>query len=231
MLTQLLLPIHQIDDENFSNFHGESNLLLLSSVRKNFEHLQQPFFYLWGEKGSGKTHFLKACSNEFFLKNRRAIYVPLSKSCYFSPAVLENLEQKELVCLDDLQCVMGDPEWEVAIFDLFNRIKETQKTLLIMSADQSPHALKVNLPDLASRLTWGESYQLANLNEDQKRQVLQENARQRGIELPDETANFLLKRMERDLKTLSETLSLLDKASLQAKRKLTIPFVKEVLNL
>lgn len=230
-MTQLPLPIHQIDDEDFSNFHGGNNLLLLNSVRKNFDHLKQPFFYLWGETGVGKTHFLKACINEYLKADRRAIYVPLSKSCYFSPAVLENLEQQELVCLDDLQSVMGDMEWEVAIFDLFNRIKENQKTLLIMAADQSPIALPTILPDLASRLTWGESYQLANLNEQQKRRILQQNAHQRGVELPDETANFLLKRMDRDLKTLSQTLSLLDKASLQAKRKLTIPFVKEVLKL
>ncbi len=230
-MTQLLLPIHQIDDETFATFNSDNNLLLLNSVRKNFSQLQQPFFYLWGETGTGKTHFLKAAVNEFLRAQRRAIYVPLSKSCYFSPAVLENLEQKELVCLDDLQSVIGDPEWEVAIFDLINRIKETKKTLLLMSADQSPTSLNVKLPDLASRLTWGEIYQLSTLNEAQKRQVLQENARMRGIELPEETTNFLLKRMDRDLKTLSETLSILDKASLQAKRKLTIPFVKEVLKL
>lgn len=230
-MTQLLLPIHQIDEENFTNFYGDGNQLLLSSIRKNFTHIQQPFFYIWGEKGSGKTHFLKACSNEFLLNERRAIYIPLSKSCYFPPQVLENLEQKELVCLDDLQCVISDPQWEIAIFDLFNRIKESKQTLLVMSANISPHHIPVQLPDLASRLIWGESHQLANLNEEQTFQIIQKIAHQRGIELPVETTNFLLKRTGRDLKTLSEILSTLDTASLQAQRKLTIPFVKDVLKL
>ena len=65
--------------------------------------------------------------------------MPLNKAQYFSPAVLENLEQQELVCLDDLQEVIGNPDWEVAIFDLINRIRETGKTLLVIGADQGAH--------------------------------------------------------------------------------------------
>jgi len=130
-----------------------------------------------------------------------------------------------------LQAVIGNAEWEVAIFDLINRVRETGRTLLIMSADQSPVNLPVQLPDLASRLTWGEVYQLAPLNDKQKIDVLQKAAYQRGIELPDETANFLFKRLERDMKTLFNALEKLDQASLQAQRKLTIPFVKEILAL
>ena len=94
--------------------------------------------------------------------------MPLSKSQYFSTAVLENLEQQELVCLDDLQSVIGNDEWELAIFDLFNRIKASGKTLLLISSDKSPSALSVKLPDLNSRLTWGEIYQLNSLTDEQK---------------------------------------------------------------
>ena len=130
-----------------------------------------------------------------------------------------------------MQAVIGNAEWEVAIFDLINRVRETGRTLLIMSADQSPANLPVQLPDLASRLTWGEVYQLTPLNDHQKIEVLQKAAYQRGIELPDETANFLFKRLERDMKTLFNALEKLDQASLQAQRKLTIPFVKEILAL
>ncbi|WP_373101098.1 MULTISPECIES: DnaA inactivator Hda [Pasteurellaceae] len=228
---QLPLPIHQIEDDTLENFYTDNNLLLLNSLYKNFARLQQPFFYLWGAKSSGKSHLLKACSNYFLLRERPSIYVPLNKSQYFSPAVLDNLEQQELVCLDDIQAVMGDAQWELAIFDLINRIREYGKCLLLISADQSPTALAVNLPDLASRLSWGEIYQLHPLDDGQKIKVLQQNARERGIELPEETANFLLKRLDRDMKTLFKALAKLDKASLQAQRKLTIPFVKEILAL
>ena len=228
---QLPLPIHQSDDETLENFYAENNLLLLNSLQKNFLQLHQQFFYLWGNKGSGKSHLLKGVCQHYLAQQRPALYVPLNKAQYFSPAVLENLEQQALVCLDDLQAVIGNAEWEVAIFDLINRVRETGRTLLIMSADQSPVNLPVQLPDLASRLTWGEVYQLAPLNDKQKIDVLQTAAYQRGIELPDETANFLFKRLERDMKTLFNALEKLDQASLQAQRKLTIPFVKEILSL
>ena len=228
---QLPLPIHQSDDETLENFYAENNLLLLNSLQKNFLQLHQQFFYLWGNKGSGKSHLLKGVCQHYLAQQRPALYVPLNKAQYFSPAVLENLEQQALVCLDDLQAVIGNAEWEVAIFDLINRVRETGRTLLIMSADQSPANLPVQLPDLASRLTWGEVYQLAPLNDKQKIEVLQKAAYQRGIELPDETANFLFKRLERDMKTLFNALEKLDQASLQAQRKLTIPFVKEMLAL
>ncbi|WP_099045245.1 DnaA inactivator Hda [Actinobacillus succinogenes] len=230
-MLQLSLPLHQLDGETFANFYGNNNLLLLDSLRKNSTRLRQQFFYIWGEEGCGKSHLLKATTHQFFGENRTALYVPLAKSVYFSPAVLDNLEQQELVCLDDLQCVIGNEEWEVAVFDLFNRIKEHGKTLLIVSANQSPNSLPVQLPDLASRLSWGEIYQLHALDDQQKITALQQNARQRGIELPDETASFLIKRLDRNMHNLFAVLDQLDKASLQAQRKLTIPFVKETLGL
>ncbi|WP_044470181.1 DnaA inactivator Hda [Mannheimia massilioguelmaensis] len=228
---QLPLPIHQIDDETLDNFFVGHNELLMDSLSKNFDSVKQQFFYIWGVEGSGKSHLLKAVSNHFLLQQDSAIYVPLSKSQYFSPAVLENLENQHVVCLDDLQAVVGNEEWELAIFDLFNRIKETGKSLLLISANQSPTSLAIKLPDLASRLTWGEIYQLKMFSDEEKREMLQRNARERGIELPEETANFLLKRLDRDMHTLFDALAKLDKASLQAQRKLTIPFVKETLGL
>lgn len=230
-MIQLPLPIHQLDDESLDNFYSDNNTLLLNSLRQNFDTLKQPIFYLWGEQSSGKSHLLKAVARHFLETQRSALYVPLTQASHFAPAVLEDLEQLNVICLDDLQAVIGQAEWEIALFDLINRIKETQKTLLLISADQSPSALQPRLPDLASRLNWGEIYRLNPLTEEQKILVLQQNARQRGIELPDDTANFLTKRLNRDMHTLINTLIQLDKASLQAQRKLTIPFVKEILGL
>ncbi|MCK3657765.1 DnaA regulatory inactivator Hda [Pasteurellaceae bacterium Pebbles2] len=231
VLQQLSLPIHQFDENTLDNFYGDNNLLLLNSLHKNFQQLQQPFFYIWGTQGSGKSHLLKAVSNHLLSQHRNSIYVPLNKYAYFSTAVLDDLEQQDVICLDDLQAVIGNHQWELAIFDLFNRIKENGRAMLLISADQSPTALPVKLPDLASRLRWGEIYQLQPLDEAQKVQALQQNSRQLGIDLPEETANFLIKRLDRDMHTLFAALAKLDKASLQAQRKLTIPFVKEILNL
>lgn len=229
---QLTLPIHQIDDETLDNFYAENSLLLLDSLRQNFVQVQQPFFFIWGAKSSGKSHLLKAVSNHYLLNQRAASYIPLNKSHYFAPTVLDNVDQLDLICLDDLQVVAGSEEWELALFNVFNVIREQKrKTLLLISADRPPNQLAITLPDLRSRLNWGEVYQLNDLNDDQKRLVLQRNAYQKGIELSDEVANFLLKRLDRDLETLFAHLTHLDQASLQAKRNLTVPFVKEILGL
>ncbi len=235
---QLPLPIHQVEDDTFDNFYAENSLLLLDSLRHNFDDVQQPFFYIWGGKSSGKSHLLKAICNHYLLNQRSSSYIPLDKSHYFAPTVLDNAEQLDVVCLDNLHAVAGDEEWEKAIFDLFNRIREQQglftqgqKTLLVISADCPPHHLAIALPDLRSRLTWGEVYRLNDLNDEQKRTILQRYAYQKGLELSDEVANFLLKRLDRDLHILIEKLVELDHASLQAQRKLTLPFVKEILGL
>ncbi len=235
---QLPLPIHQVEDDTFDNFYAENSLLLLDSLRHNFDDVQQPFFYIWGGKSSGKSHLLKAICNHYLLNQRSSSYIPLDKSHYFAPTVLDNAEQLDVVCLDNLHAVAGDEEWEKAIFDLFNRIREQQglftqgqKTLLVISADCPPHQLAIALPDLRSRLTWGEVYRLNDLNDEQKRTILQRYAYQKGLELSDEVANFLLKRLDRDLHILIEKLVELDHASLQAQRKLTLPFVKEILGL
>ncbi len=81
---QLPLPIHQVDDETFDNFYAENSLVLLDSLRQNFIDVQQPFFYIWGGKSSGKSHLLKAVSNHYLLNQQTSSYIPLEKSQYFS---------------------------------------------------------------------------------------------------------------------------------------------------
>lgn len=235
---QLSLPIHQIDDETLANFYAENSLALLDSLRHNFHEVRQPFFYIWGNKSSGKSHLLKAVSNEYLLNQRATSYIPLEKSAYFSPAVLDNASQLDLICLDDVQTIVGNPEWEQAIFDLVNQIREQQglffegkRTLLLMTADRPPLKLGITRDDLSSRLMWGEVHYLGEMSDDQKRIILQRKAYDKGLELSDDVANFLLKRLDRDLQVLQSQLDRLDRASLQAQRKLTLPFVKSVLGL
>lgn len=235
---QLPLPIHQVDDVTLENFDTANSLILLNSLAQNFVEVHQPFFYLWGTKSSGKSHLLQALNNHYLIHQRSASYIPLAKSHYFSPIVLEGASQLDIVCLDDIQTIVGNAEWELAIFDLFNQIREQQslfhqgqKTLLLITANCPPNQLDITLPDLRSRLNWGEVYRLDELNDEQKCRILQQNAHRKGLELSDEVIHFLFKRLDRDLNLLLKKLDLLDRASLQAQRKLTIPFVKTILGL
>ncbi|MDG6882096.1 DnaA-homolog protein hda [Phocoenobacter uteri] len=237
MISQLPLPIHQVNDETLENFYAQNSLVLLDSLRQNFGQVTQPFFYIWGNESCGKSHLLKAVNNHFLMEQRNASYIPLQKSCYFSSVVLENTDFLDVICLDDIQLIVGDSEWEEALFDLFNRLREQQssnqqrKTLLLISANCPPNQLNIKLPDLRSRLNWGEVYQLKSFTDEEKCTILQQRANQKGLELSSEVANFLLKRLDRDLNSLIDTLDELDQASLQAQRKITVPFVKEILHL
>lgn len=228
---QLLLPITKFENEKFSNFHQGNNSLLINSLHKNFATLNQRFFYIWGGDSMGKSHLLKACCNELIQQGGSAIYIPLSNHKQFSHAVLENLEQQDLVCLDDLQAICGNQVWEEAVFNLFNRIKENPSAMLIISANQSPYGLNINLPDLGSRLTWGEIYQLQELTDQQKSEVLQQIASDLGVELSVKSALFLIRRMPRDLRSLISALHTLNEVSLQNNCKLSIPKIKEFLDL
>ena len=143
--------------------------------------------------------------------------------------MLDGLEQMDLICLDDIQLIAGDVLWQKAIFDLYNRVLEQNKCLLI-SGDQSASHLNINLPDLVSRLSWGLTEQLKPLDDAQKVVALQYRANQRGLVLTNEVVSFLLTRLTRDMSTLINTLDKLDKASILQQRKITIPFIKDVLN-
>jgi DnaA family protein len=158
-------------------------------------------------------------------------YVPLDKRTWFVPEVLEGMEQLSLVCIDNIECAAGDEPWEMAIFNLYNRILESGKTRLLITGDSPPRQLNLGLADLASRLDWGQIYKLQPLSDEDKLQALQLRARLRGFEMPEDVCRFLLKRLDREMRSLFMTLDQLDRASITAQRKLTIPFVKEILKL
>lgn len=146
---------------------------------------------------------------------------------HYGPEVFDNLEQCELVCLDDLHALAGRPEWEEGLFHLFNRLRDAGRKLLL-SASKSPRELGVKLPDLKSRLTLALVFQLHALSDEDKLRALQLRASRRGLHLTDEVGRFILTRGPRSMNLLFDLLDILDQASLQAQRKLTIPFLKEI---
>ena len=144
--------------------------------------------------------------------------------------MLDGLEQIDFICLDDIQLIAGNPIWQQAIFDLYNRVLE-QNSRLLISGDQSVGQLGLTLPDLVSRLSWGLTEQLKPLSDNEKVIALQFRALKRGLTLTDEAANFLINRLSRAMSNLIMSLDMLDKASIREQRKITIPFIKYVLKI
>lgn len=228
---QLSLAVQLPDDETFASFYPGENAQLITGLKNAAIGQGAPLLFFWGARGTGRSHLLHATCAEVNACGEAAAYIPLDQHSLFTPGVLEQMEQLPLVCLDNLESIAGNGQWEEALFDFFNRWKEHNQGSLIVTATTAPRKMGLCLPDLASRLDWGLAYQLRELDDEGKLSALQLRAELRGFKLPVDVGRFLLNRLSRDMRTLLQTLNELDNASLDAKRKLTIPFVKEALRL
>ncbi|GAA4497569.1 DnaA inactivator Hda [Pseudaeromonas paramecii] len=228
---QLSLAVQLPDDETFASFYPGENAQLITTLKNAAIGQGAPLLFFWGTGGSGRSHLLHATCAEVNATGEAALYIPLEQHERFDPRILEEMEQLPLVCLDNLDAIAGHRLWEESLFDFFNRWKENNRGSLIVTADTAPRKLGLCLPDLASRLDWGLAFQLHELDDEGKLGALQLRAALRGFKLPVDAGRFLLNRLSRDMRTLLQSLDELDKASLHAKRKLTIPFIKEILGL
>ncbi len=227
---QLALGVSLQDDATFDNFHFATDQQAVQALKAFSQSaLDEPYIYLWGSAGSGRSHLLQASCHELQQQSGLAFYLPLSEVVDYGPAVLEGLDDFDLVCLDDIEAIAGREDWELALFHLFNRLRDSGRKLLV-SADQAPAQLPLQLADLASRLSWGLIYQLQGLSDEDKLAALKLRAKRRGFELTDEVAQYILHRSPRDMRELFVVLERLDRASLSAQRKVTIPFVKTEMN-
>jgi len=229
MYQQLPLAVSLRDDTTFDNFWvTESNAAIVHGLQQ-FLTSDENSLFLWGAAGSGVTHLLQAVQHAA-AKHSALLYLPLAELVDFdAEALFENLEQLDLLCIDNLEAVVGRSEWESALFHLFNRLRDNGSKLII-GAQASPRELAISLADLQSRLTWGAVYHAPLLDDEQKCEALQMRASRLGLQLQDEVAKYLLHRMPRDMHQLFDMLEQLDHQSLAKQRKLTIPFVKQALN-
>lgn len=226
--TQLTLRLSPQEIYHFDNY-----LFAKTETKQALEAFCQldnlDFLYLYGETGTGKTHLLIACAEKVQQLGFRVIYLSLAELIKTSqPAVLQSLEHADLLCLDDIEAVAGQPDWEVALFHCFNRLHDAKGSLLV-ATEHNPANTRIQLPDLRSRLATGLVYQLTNMTDEQKQQALVLQSQTRGLTMSEEVAQYLLRHYGRDMPALMTVLQQLDKASLQAKRKLTIPFIRQVL--
>ena len=225
---QLPLGFYRNEAASFENFVAGPNAEALAAMQRVGDETGRPFICLWGATGTGKTHLMQAACVRASDQGRRVFYLPLSEVASLSPSVFEDLELFDLVCLDGLDAVARQPTWEQALFRLYNRLRDRHAGLVI-SGRQNPRDIDLLLPDLASRLVWGLVFQVKALDDIDKREVLVRRARRRGMELPAEVIDFLMARVRRDLPALCDLLDKLDWESLSSQRRLSVPFVKAVL--
>lgn len=216
-MQQIPLNLRLRDSATFENFVVGSNQTAIAYL----QNFSSGGVFLWGQLGTGRTHLLNACCHQI----GNSVYLPLREAVHLSPAMLSGLDSVDCVCIDDVDRIAGQRDWEEALFHLYNRMH----TRLILTAHTIPSHLNLTLPDLMSRLNACMRFQIHSLSDPDKLIVLQQRARAKGLELSEEVGHYVLNHFSRDLSALLTLLDQLDHASLAEQRRLTIPFVKTVL--
>ena len=225
MQDQIPLPLKLQEDFSFEHFIADENALIIESLK----NASEPFIFLWGDAGTGKTQLLQATCQYQTQLGKTAAYLPLQELQVFSPQILDGMGNIDLICLEDIELVCGNTQWEEALFNLFNQLRLTGGRLVI-SSNTSPQQSNVRLNDLKSRLCSGLPLNLKPLSDEGTIKALQAHADKLGLELKHDMAKYLVNHYARDLPNLWSLLDTLNQASLIAKRKLSIPFIKSTLN-
>ena len=225
---QLALPLRLDPQAAFDTLVDGANGAAFGHVRQLAGAARGDVLWLWGGRGCGKSHALQAACREADVAGKRAMYVPLSAARETGPDLLADLDRLDLLALDSLDVLAGDPDWERRLFAVLNGFQTRERTLLI-AAGAAPSAIGFALPDLASRAAGAVVYRIRALDDDDQVLALTRHARHRGLTLGPAAARFLQARVSRDMPALCAWLGRLDAASLQAQRRITIPFIREAL--
>jgi DnaA-homolog protein len=222
-LAQLALELAMADHASFDTFVSGANAAAVEHVR-SLAGSGAETIWLFGGAGVGKSHLLQAACREATAAGRRAMYVALPAA---SPAILADLEHVDLLAIDDAHTAARNLEWERALFVILNAYTSGSGALLLAAAAPASHC-GFQLADLKSRCAGALPYRLAPLDDSERAIALRLHASARGLALDAAAADYLLTRVARDMPALTEWLVRLDRASLTAQRRLTIPFIREL---
>ncbi|KMT66371.1 DnaA regulatory inactivator Hda [Catenovulum maritimum] len=233
MKQQLTIDFALQLEATFEHFFAADNQVLIDNLKQFVETESdipsKQLFYIHGGKGAGKSHVLQALCHFADQKDKLAQYLPANQLLDMSPEFTLGLENCELLLIDDVQLFQHSPIWQTTIFDLINRCIEAGNKI-IFTANKPADQIDFTLPDLVSRLNWGQKWPLYALDDEQRKAMLTLRSQARGIPMSDELANFIVLRCQQDNASILSCLDKLDKESLLEKRKITIPFVKSVMS-
>jgi DnaA-homolog protein len=225
--TQMALAVRLRPDASFASFVAGANVGAVALLRGCAEGQGEQQVLIFGPPGEGKTHLVQASCHAAVAAGHRAACLDLS-AAGMGPGVLDGWQDHALLCLDGVDAVAGDAAWESALFVLLQERRDAGRAVILTC--RSPIASAgYSLDDLRTRLAWGPVIALRALDDAARIEAMQRRATARGMQLPVETARYLLARVPRNMVQLDALLDRLDADSLRAQRKLTVPFVRGVL--
>ena len=210
-----------------SFFPGE-NRALLALIDLIAKDRASHTVYFWGGRAAGKTHLLQAACHESGRHGLRAAYIPLRLQAELSAAILHDLGEIDLVCVDDIHLISGQPAWQQGLVWLYDELRERRHSLLI-SGPVAPARVNLETEDLKSRLASDQVCQIRPPDDELKGRILRQWATRRSCELTAEALQYLIHRVDRDLSCLIALLDKIDRAALTEKRRITIPFIRAII--
>ena len=223
---QLTFPWNKDNKSSFDSFYvSKLNNHLFSLIQdKTFKD----DLLIFGAKDSGKTYLLQALCNQYNDKGKSSFFLPMKQAIELSVDILESLENIELVCIDGIESIVGNKVWEIGLFNLINRSLNSQNRLIFTSS-KNINFMNFELKDLYSRLRKIQSHELHTLEDDEILSAVKHIANLRSIELGSKEAQYLLTYANRNISDLVQILESLDQLSMEMKRRITIPLIKEVI--
>lgn len=238
MTKQLVLPVALKKHVGFESFiDGENNILVghLKDVIRNghcsYPSTSQRISVFVGYNGTGKTHLLLASCEYAQRLNLNYQFIDLAKIIEMPTDILSGMTSADVVCIDNLQNVEDNPQWQRAVFDVINQFIEYDRRMLIFSCSKAVNDMEYSLLDLQTRLNWGINFNIKPLNDEDKLAALKKQLDLRSIPINDDALSFMLKRVSRNMHELSTIIAAIDEETLSSKRKVTIPFIKQTLSI
>jgi len=219
-MRQLALGLAPSPVPAFDNFFPGRNVEAVSALHSLATgHSAGHFIYLWGERGCGRSHLLQAAVAEAASRGIVAHYVPSGER------LPERNSGVRMLAVDDVETLGSQAQLD--FFHLYNALREC-RGLVLAAGNVAPARLQLRA-DLLTRLGWGLVFQVHALSDEDKRAALKRHAAARAFDLRDEIVEYLLRHLKRDLPSLMTVLDALDRYSLETKRPITLPLLRELL--
>ena len=221
---QLTFPWIKQNIASFDDFYFDPKNF---GLKKNLLEENDDLF-LYGIKKSGKSFFLQSVCNFYASKNKSSLYIPTAEVMKYGISFMDSLDNLDVICIDDIDLINSNKEWEIAIFNLINDCL-ISKCRLIFSSSFNPSSIKFDLKDLISRIKKIDHVELFPVSEDKLNDALIFICNLRSINLGEKEINYLITYSKRNISDLINIINKLDKTSMQLKRKITVPLIKEVI--
>ena len=224
---QLALQIQINERASLNNFYvskkNNKTIQILKNILLGSDKGVQIFIDDLGS--NGKSYLLQAICNDFSNSNNSSIYIPMQEAIKLDRSILEGVSELNLICIDDINLVNRQREWEIALFNLINECYEKECFLLLSGNINKLEAI----PDLVSRIKKMEILRLEAINDDELLEATKAISKNLNIEISDKNMNYLINNSKRDVKTIFRTLSQLEKESLERKKSIGLNLIKEVI--